>query len=124
MKKTAVLGWSRAMTDIDIDTLDETELLALNERIVERLHLLHRQKTDQALQQIKIGSAVMFEAPDGRTITGIVIRRNRKTVTIHTDDERHWNVSPTLVRLTGRHALDGVAAKDGRVLPFTKPGTR
>ncbi|MGO6891818.1 hypothetical protein GR247_34960 [Rhizobium leguminosarum] len=35
------------MTDIDIDTLDETELLALNERIVERLHLLHRQKTDQ-----------------------------------------------------------------------------
>ncbi|NEI67872.1 hypothetical protein GR243_40200, partial [Rhizobium leguminosarum] len=67
------------MTNIDIDRLDEAELLALNERIVERLHLLHRQKTDQALQQIKIGSAVMFEAPDGRTITGIVIRRNRKT---------------------------------------------
>jgi high-affinity K+ transport system ATPase subunit B len=112
------------MTDIDIDRLDETELLALNERIVERLHLLHQQKTDQALQQIKIGSAVMFEAPDGRTITGIVIRRNRKTVTIHTDDERHWNVSPTLVRLTGRNGLDDVAPKDGRVLPFPKPGSR
>lgn len=112
------------MTDIDIETLNETELLALNERIVERLHLLHRHKTDQALQQIKIGSGVMFEAPDGKTIRGIVIRRNRKTVTIHTDDEKHWNVSPTLVRLTGRHALDEVASKDGRVLPFTKPGSR
>jgi hypothetical protein len=112
------------MIDIDIDTFDEAELLALNERIVERLHLLHRHKTDQALQQIKIGSGVMFEAPDGKTIRGIVIRRNRKTVTIHTDDEKHWNVSPTLVRLTGRHALDEVASKDGRVLPFTKPGSR
>ena len=66
----------------------------------------------------------VFETHDGRTITGIVIRRNRKTVTIHTDDEKHWNVSPKLVRLTGRHALDGVASKDGRVVPFTKPGTR
>lgn len=112
------------MTDIDIDTLDETELLALNERIVERLQFLHQQKTDQALQQIKIGSAVMFEAPDGRTIRGIVVRRNRKTVTIHTDDEKHWNVSPTLVRLTGRNVLDEVAPKDGRVVPFTKPGAR
>lgn len=112
------------MTDIDIDTLDETELLALNERIVERLQFLHQQKTDQALQQIKIGSAVMFEGPDGRTIRGIVVRRNRKTVTIHTDDEKHWNVSPTLVRLTGRNVLDEVAPKDGRVVPFTKPGAR
>ncbi|WFS25446.1 hypothetical protein [Rhizobium rhododendri] len=112
------------MTDIDIHTLDEAELLALNERIVERLHLLHRQKTDQALRQIKIGSAVMFEATDGKTITGIVIRRNRKTVTIHTDDEKHWNVSPTLVRLIGRHALDEGEPKDGRVVPFTKPGRR
>ena len=112
------------MTDIDIHTLDEAQLLALNERIVERLHLLHRQKTDQALRQIKIGSAVMFEATDGKTITGIVIRRNRKTVTIHTDDEKHWNVSPTLVKLIGRHTLDEGESKDGRVVPFTKPGSR
>jgi len=112
------------MTDIDIDTFDEAELLALNERIVERLHHLHQQRTVEALHQIKIGSAVIFEAPDGKTITGIVIRRNRKTVTIHTDDERHWNVSPTLVRLTGRHALNEVASKDGRVVPFPKPGSR
>ena len=112
------------MANINIDTLDEAELLALNERIVSRLQLLHRQKTDLALQQIKIGSAVMFEATDGRTITGIVIRRNRKTVTIHTADEKQWNVSPTLVRLIGGHALDEVASKDGRVVPFTKPGTR
>jgi hypothetical protein len=73
---------------------------------------------------IMIGSVVMFEAPDGRTIRGIVVRRNRKTVTIHTDDGKHWNVSPTLVRLTGQNVLDEVAPKDGRVVPFTEPAAR
>lgn len=43
---------------------------------------------------------------------------------IHIDDDKHWNVSPTLVRLTVRHPLDKVEPKDRRMLPFTKPGMR
>ncbi|NKL44059.1 hypothetical protein GFL57_24255 [Rhizobium leguminosarum bv. viciae] len=113
-----------SMDEFDIDSLDEATLMALNARIVERLQILHQQKTAIALQEIKIGSGVMFEGPDGRTIRGIVIRRNRKTLTIHTDDERHWNVSPSLIRLTGPHVLDEVVSKDGRVVPFKKPGAR
>ncbi|CDM61362.1 MULTISPECIES: hypothetical protein [Rhizobium] len=112
------------MREIDIEGLDEATLMALHGRIVERLHFLHQQKTAAALQEIKIGSGVVFEGPDGRTIRGIVIRRNRKTVTVHTDDEKHWNVSPSLLTLVGRHGLDGEASKDGRVVPFTKPGAR
>lgn len=112
------------MHEIDIEGLDEATLMALHGRIVERLHFLHQQKTAAALQEIKIGSGVTFESPDGKTIRGIVIRRNRKTVTVHTDDEKHWNVSPSLLTLVGRHGLDGEASKDGRVVPFTKPGGR
>lgn len=109
------------MTEIDIDSLDEARLMALNKRIVERLLFLHQQKTTEALQEIKIGSGVMFEGPDGRMIKGIVIRRNRKTVTVHTEDEKHWNVSPSLLTLTGRHVLDEETAKAVRVVAFGKP---
>lgn len=105
------------MDELDIDRLDIVALMALNARVVERRQFLHQQKTTAALQEIKIGSAVMFQGPDGV----IVIRRNRKTVTAHADDERQWNVSPSLLTLTGRHQLDGVVSKRGDVVPFAKP---
>lgn len=112
------------MDELDIDGLDIAALMALNARVVERLQFLHQQKTTAALQEIKIGSAVMFEGPDGVVIHGIVIRRNRKTVSVHADDERQWNVSPSLLTLTGRHQLDGVVSKQGDVVPFAKPGRK
>ncbi|MFD1196936.1 hypothetical protein ACFQ3K_01140, partial [Brucella gallinifaecis] len=80
------------MIGIDIDGLDEAMLIALNRRIVERLQFLQQQKMVAALQEIKIGSGVMFEGPDGAIVRGFVIRRNRKTVTVHTDDDKQWNV--------------------------------
>lgn len=115
------------MRRIDIDNLDEAALVELNARIVERLQFLHHQRTAAALQDIRVGSGVTFEGPGGATIRGIVIRRNKKTVTVHTDDERQWNVSPTLLKLTGSHVLDtldevmaGKARSDG---PKSEGGT-
>ena len=87
------------MIELDIDSLDEDMLTALNRRIVERLQFLHQQKTAAVLQEIKLGSGVMFEGPDGTMVRGFVIRRNRKTVTVHTDDDKQWNVSPSLLTL-------------------------
>jgi hypothetical protein len=40
-------------------------------------------------------------------------------VTIHTDDDRQWNVSPALLTLTGRHILDEAPTKTGQVVPFS-----
>ena len=109
------------MAEIDIDGLSEDDLIALNTRIVERLQFLHQQKTAVALQEIKIGFGVMFEGPDGRMIKGIVVRKNRKTVTVHcTADERQWNVSPSLLRPSGEHALDEFNSYMNKVLPFGK----
>lgn len=122
------------MRRIDIDSLDEAALLELNARIVERLQVLHHQRTTAALQDIRVGSGETFEGPGGVTIRGIVIRRNKKTVTVHADDERQWNVSPTLLKLTGTHMLDtlddamtgnsdGTAASD-KIVAFPKPDRR
>jgi hypothetical protein len=104
------------VTGIDIDGLSEDELVALNARIVERLRFLHQQKTTSALQEIKIGSGVMFEGPDGAMIKGIVIRRNRKTVTVHANNDRQWNVSPQLLKPSGEDLQTLVE----REMPFLK----
>lgn len=104
------------MAEIDIDGLSEDELVALNERIVERLMLLHRQRTSAALREIRIGSWVVFEGPDGTLITGIVTRHNRKTVTVHTDNDRRWNVSPEFIMVTDAD----VSALVEREMPFLK----
>jgi hypothetical protein len=115
------------MRQIDIDSLDEATLIALNARIVERLQFLHHQRTAAALQDIRVGSGVTFEGPGGVMIRGIVIRRNKKTVTVHADDNRQWNVSPTLLRPTGVNVLDTagqIQSDDGKVVSFPKPDRR
>ncbi|MDE4586297.1 hypothetical protein LOF17_00005 [Sinorhizobium meliloti] len=61
------------------------------------LQFLHQQKTTHALLELAIGERVVFEDNNGRTQAGIVIRRNRKTVTVHCDNARQWNVSPQLL---------------------------
>jgi len=116
------------MRRIDIDGLDEAALIDLNARIVERLQFLHHQRTAAALQDIRVGSGVTFEGPGGAMIRGIVIRRNKKTLTVHADDERQWNVSPTLLKLTGSHVLDtfdhGKPDNTDKVVAFPKPDRR
>jgi hypothetical protein len=113
------------MTTIDIDSLDEDALLDLNERIVMRLQHLHEQRTLLALQSLKIGSRVVFEGTNGQMLKGTVIRRNRKTLTVCTHDQRHWNVSPSLLRLDDTaDQVAKTAPDDTRVVPFAKPGSR
>jgi hypothetical protein len=115
------------MRQIDIDSLDEATLIELNARIVERLQFLHHQRTTAALQDIRVGSGVTFEGPGGVLVHGVVIRRNKKTVTVHADDDRQWNVSPTLLKLTGTHVLDTasrIQSDNNKVVAFRKPDRR
>ena len=83
---------------IDIDKLTEAELVDLNHRIVERLRFLDQARAHARMLDFKIGDRVTFQ-PEGRgAIEGMLTRYNKKTVTIITDDGRHWNVSPSLLR--------------------------
>ncbi|MBB4233396.1 hypothetical protein [Rhizobium mongolense] len=104
------------MHGIDLDDLSEAELIALHDAVVDRLHFLHRQKTTHALLRLSIGERVMFEDNSGQTQAGIVIRRNRKTVTVHGDNGRQWNVSPQLLR---KEKLAG-ELQSGELVPFSR----
>jgi hypothetical protein len=83
---------------IDIDKLTESELIDLNNRIVERLRFLNHLHAHAEMLQFRIGDRVSFQ-PQGRPpVTGMLTRYNRKTVTVITDDGQHWNVSPQFLR--------------------------
>ncbi len=83
---------------IDIDKLSEAELIALNNRIVERLRFLNQKRAHEQMLNFRIGDRVTFQ-PEGRPpVVGMLTRYNRKTVTIITEEGQHWNVSPRLLR--------------------------
>ncbi len=84
---------------IDIDGLTEEELIELNHRVVERLKLLAQTRADQAMTRFRIGERVRFTPDGARPVTGMLIRCNRKTVTIMTDDGQRWNVSRGVKKL-------------------------
>jgi hypothetical protein len=106
------------MHGIDLDDLSEAELITLHDSIVDRLHFLHQQKTTRALLDLSIGARVVFEDNSGQTHAGIVIRRNRKTVTVHSDCGRQWTISPQLLRKEEQAR----ELSHGKLLPFSKKG--
>jgi hypothetical protein len=82
---------------IDIDRLTEAELVDLNHRIVARLRLLTEMRAHADMQEFKIGDRVTFGPPGHGRVEGMLIRYNKKTVSIVSDDGRQWNVSPSLL---------------------------
>jgi hypothetical protein len=86
------------MSEIDVDALTEAELVDLNHRIVERLRMLDQLRAHRQMLTYRIGDRVTFE-PDGRPpVVGMLVRYNRKSVTVITDDGQRWNVAPALLR--------------------------
>lgn len=83
---------------IDIDEFSEAELIALNNRIVQRLRFLNQKRAHEQMLKFQIGDRVTF-GPEGLPpVVGMLTRYNKKTVTVITDDGQHWNVSPRLLR--------------------------
>jgi hypothetical protein len=82
---------------IDITKFSETQLVELNHRIVARLRTLQEARMTQQMQSFRVGDRVSFHAPGHDPKTGIVIKCNRKTVTVVTDDQHQWNVAPVFL---------------------------
>ena len=84
--------------EIDIDKLTEAELLDLNHRIVARLRFLRDMRAHSNMLEFKIGDRVAF-VTDGRSpVVGMLIRYNKKSVTVVTEQGERWNVAPSLLR--------------------------
>ena len=82
---------------IDIDHLSAEELVALNHRIVERLKMLESLEAHKSMMQFHPGARVSFDSPQGERVTATIMKFNRKTVTVVTDNGQRWNVSPHLL---------------------------
>jgi hypothetical protein len=82
---------------IDIDELTEAELIELNIKIVERLRFLAQMRAHAAMMQFNIGDRVSFKPPDRPLVTGVLIKYNKKSVTVISDEGQRWNVAPGLL---------------------------
>jgi hypothetical protein len=89
---------ANAALNINLDHLSEAQLQDLNRRIVERLRFLQQARAHQAMLNFAVGERVGFDTSDGRLVSGVLTRYNKKTVTVLTDDGHQWNVAPSLLR--------------------------
>lgn len=100
---------------IDIDRLTEAELIELNHRIVERLRFLEQMRAHGTMLEFSIGERVTFN-PGGRPpVVGMLVKYNKKTVTVVTDDGQRWNVSPAFLRKVKVDEKD-ITPKKGNVI--------
>ena len=83
----------------DINKLDKAELVELSRRVVARLRYLQEVRTHHQMLSFNVGDCVRFHPPGHDPKTGVIVKYNRKTVTVVTDDRHQWNVAP--VFLTG-----------------------
>lgn len=84
---------------IDITTLSEDELIDLHRRITERLRFLSQTRAHHKMLEFKVGDRVNFKRDDHTTVSGVLTKYNKKTVTVLADNGEHWNVSPGLLTL-------------------------
>ena len=78
--------------------MGEEDLQFLNRMVVERLNLLAQAKSTVQLAQFAEGDRVEFTTQDGTVKHGVVVRLNKKTASLRTDDAQNWKVSPALLR--------------------------
>ncbi|MFQ5328413.1 MAG: hypothetical protein ACE5D4_00295 [Thermodesulfobacteriota bacterium] len=83
---------------IDIDRLTESELIDLNHRIVERLRFLSSMHAHAEMMEFSIGERVAFNPAGREEQRGVLVKYNKKTVTVVTEAGQRWNVSPHLLQ--------------------------
>ena len=82
---------------VDIDKMTRDELVTLNHRIVERLKFLDSLQAHKDMMAFNIGARVSFHSSQGERLLGTLLKFNRKTVTVVTDNGQRWNISPHLL---------------------------
>jgi hypothetical protein len=105
---------------LNLDNLSEAELADLNHRIVARLRMLAELRAHASMLDFKIGERVCFET-DANLVTGMLVRYNKKTVSLVTDDGHRWNVAPSLLRRAAQPVQANPAErKSPNIIAFRK----
>src|SRR5580658_16832 len=85
------------MSNFDIDSLSEEDLVELNHKIVARLRFLSQMRSHSAMLDFRIGERVKFRTSGRPDVVGTLTRYNKKSVTVITDSGEHWTVAPSLL---------------------------
>ncbi|MEY2342073.1 hypothetical protein AB4090_08190 [Acidithiobacillus sp. IBUN Pt1247-S3] len=98
--KTGTVNITNRVSAVEaIKRLGEEDLLFLNHLIVERLQLIAQERTTTLMISFTRGDRVSFQGPDGLTHEGVVLRLNKKTISVLTERRQQWNVAPALLQL-------------------------
>lgn len=81
---------------MNIEDLTIDQLLDLNEIICQRIDELRAKEAMEAIFRLRLGIQVSFEAHEGK-VFGRVIKINRKTVVVESEDRRQWKLPATMV---------------------------
>ena len=82
-----------------IDLMDMDELMKLYKYVVKRIRFISDTKVMEKIQDFELLEKVYFFDDRGNRIDGTVIRLNKKTVTIKTDNGMEWRVSPHFLKI-------------------------
>ena len=97
--------------------LNEEELRFLNRLIVERLKLISQARSTVMLAHFSVGNRVSFTTAAGERKTGVIVRLNKKTASVATDDGQHWNVHPGFLAAGGADNKSAAGFEfDGRIV--------
>ncbi len=89
-----------------IRRMNEEDLRFLNRLIVERLKLINQARSTTMLARFSLGDRVSFPTNSGQRKTGVIVRLNKKTASICTDEGQHWNVHPAFLTAVGPETID------------------
>lgn len=104
----------RAAAAETIRKLNEDDLRFLNRLIIERLKLISQARSTVMLAHFSVGDRVSFASTTGDRKTGVIVRLNKKTASIATDDGQQWNVHPGYLSAvdTGKKPIAGAELED------------
>lgn len=94
-----------------LERFSDKELIVLSEAVADQVNRLRDNHTRAAMDQFQLGDAVSFNDKNGNMLEGVVIRLNKKTVSVVTEANSRWNIAPQL--LSPVMPIDDCRASDG-----------
>ncbi len=83
---------------INLEKMSDKELISLNRAIVDHMEKRRQRRNYQQLAKFSPGDTVKFLDQEGLLIYGVILRVNKKTVTVHTMNPcMEWRLSPSLI---------------------------
>lgn len=82
---------------MDINDMSYEQLFELHEDVIKRLRYLADLRTRAVLDRYQVGDRVKFDDGRGRSVGGVVVRINRKSLTVETPKGRWSGIPPFAV---------------------------